>query len=74
VRDDQADLLPLVRLRHVLRRAARPELDDDVLAKAVFRHGERLLEHVSYVVVLGKEGIRHHDGEDDERRKTKTHI
>src|SRR6266702_613999 len=45
---DEIDVPLFVRL---LRSAAWPELDDDVLAKAVFCHGERLVEHNRYIVL-----------------------
>ena len=59
VRDDEIDVLLLVRHRHVLRSAARPELDDDVLAKEVFHQGERLLEHIYYILLPKEASARY---------------
>src|SRR6266702_4834046 len=63
---DEIDIL-FVRFRHTLCSAAGPESDDDALAKAVFRHGERLVEHTHYIVLLVTKSIsQHHDNDHDD--------
>lgn len=49
VRGDEIDELHLVRHLRTMRSLARPELDNDILAKAVFHQRGNLLGHVRYV-------------------------